>query len=159
MQVVLLESVLELLGHAAVVFGFLHDFADESLLAVQVIVVERFVQVLEHGDPLDDVESVVVVSVIGRPWENINLVQCTLYSLFQTFKNPTPRRILQCKKIQYGCCCGFIFTLGTSNPAFCAAFHYWLQCNQKEYKKLGRTMRLPKTTWWNCKQDPHFRWR
>lgn len=62
-----LESVLELLGHAAVVFGFLHDFADESLLAVQVIVVERFVQVLEHGDPLDDVESVVVVSVIGRP--------------------------------------------------------------------------------------------
>ena len=69
MQVVLLESVLELLGHAAVVFGFLHDFADESLLAVQVVVVERFVQVLEHGDPLDDVESVVVVSVIGRPLE------------------------------------------------------------------------------------------
>jgi len=62
-----LESVLELLGHAAVVFGFLHDFADEPLLAVQVIVVELFVQVLEHGDPLDDVESVVVVSVIGRP--------------------------------------------------------------------------------------------
>jgi len=62
-----LESVLELLGHVAVVFGFLHDFADESLLAVQVVVVERFVQVLEHGDPLDDVESVVVVSVIGRP--------------------------------------------------------------------------------------------
>ena len=63
----LLESVLELLGHAAVVFGFLHDFADEPLLAVQVIVVELFVQVLEHGDPLDDVESVVVISIIGRP--------------------------------------------------------------------------------------------
>jgi len=62
-----LESVLELLGHAAVVFGFLHDFADEPLLAVQVIVVELFVQVLEHGDPLDDVESVVVISIIGRP--------------------------------------------------------------------------------------------
>jgi len=62
-----LESVLELLGHAAVVFGFLHDFADEPLLAVQVIVVELFVQVLEHGDPLDDVKSVVVISIIGRP--------------------------------------------------------------------------------------------
>ena len=63
----LLESVLEFLGHAAVVFGFLHDFADESLLAVQIVVVELFVQVLEHGDPLDDVESVVVISIIGRP--------------------------------------------------------------------------------------------
>jgi len=62
-----LESVLEFLGHAAVVFGFLHDFADEPLLAVQVIVVELFVQVLEHGDPLDDVKSVVVISIIGRP--------------------------------------------------------------------------------------------
>jgi len=62
-----LESVLELLGHVAVVFGFLHDFADEPLLAVQVIVVELFVQVLEHGDPLDDVKSVVVISIIGRP--------------------------------------------------------------------------------------------
>jgi len=62
-----LESALELLGHAAVVFGFPHDFADQPLLAVQVIVVELFVQVLEHGDPLDDVESVVIVSIIGRP--------------------------------------------------------------------------------------------
>ena len=63
----LLESVLELLGHAAVVFGFLHDLTDEPLLAVQIVVVELFVQILEHGDPLDDVESVVVISVIGRP--------------------------------------------------------------------------------------------
>jgi len=62
-----LESVLELLGHAAVVFGFLHDLTDEPLLAVQIVVVELFVQVLEHGDPLDDVKSVVVISVIGRP--------------------------------------------------------------------------------------------
>jgi len=62
-----LESVLELLGHAAVVFGFLHDLTDEPLLAVQIVVVELFVQVLEHGDPLDDVKSVVVISIIGRP--------------------------------------------------------------------------------------------
>jgi len=69
-----LESVLELLGHVAVVFGFLHDFADEPLLAVQVIVVELFVQVLEHGDPLDDVKSVVVISIIGRPILGLLLV-------------------------------------------------------------------------------------
>lgn len=62
----ILESALELLGHGAIVFGFPHDFADESLLAVQVIVVELFVQVLEHGDPLDDVKAVVVITIIGR---------------------------------------------------------------------------------------------
>ena len=60
----LLESALELLGHAAVVFGFPHDFADESLLAVQVIVVEFFIQILEHGDPLDDVHSLVAIGII-----------------------------------------------------------------------------------------------
>jgi len=58
-----LESVLEFLGHGSEVFGFPHDFADESLLAVQVIVVEFFIQILEHGDPLDDVHSLVSISI------------------------------------------------------------------------------------------------
>jgi len=62
-----LESVLEFLGHSSEVFGFPHDFADEPLLAVQVIVVELFVQVLEHGDPLDDVHSLVAISIIVGP--------------------------------------------------------------------------------------------
>jgi len=58
-----LESVLEFLGHGSEVFGFPHDFADESLLAVQVIIVEFFIQILEHGDPLDDVHSLVSISI------------------------------------------------------------------------------------------------
>jgi len=58
-----LESVLEFLGHGSEVFGFPHDFADESLLAVQVIVVKFFIQILEHGDPLDDVHSLVSISI------------------------------------------------------------------------------------------------
>jgi hypothetical protein len=58
-----LESVLEFLGHGSEVFGFPHDFADESLLAVQVIVVEFFIQILEHRDPLDDVHSLVSISI------------------------------------------------------------------------------------------------
>ena len=62
----LLESRFELLGHVAIVFGFPHDLADQPLLAVQVIVVEFLIEVLEHGDPLDDVQTVVVISVIGR---------------------------------------------------------------------------------------------
>jgi hypothetical protein len=53
----LLESGLELLGDVSVELGLPHDLADESLL----------VQVLEHGDPLDDVEGVEVVTVLGRP--------------------------------------------------------------------------------------------
>lgn len=61
-----LESVLELLGHGSVVFGLPHDFADESLLAVEVIVVEVLVQVLEEGDPLDDVQGLEVVALVGR---------------------------------------------------------------------------------------------
>jgi len=61
-----LESRFELLGHVAIVFGFPHDLADQPLLAVQVIVVEFLIEVLEHGDPLDDVQTVVVISVIGR---------------------------------------------------------------------------------------------
>ena len=53
----LLESVLELLGNTSVVFWLLHDFADHSLLAVKIIVVEVLVHVLEDLDPLEDVYS------------------------------------------------------------------------------------------------------
>merc|ERR1711981_99375 len=45
------------------VVEFPHDFADESFLAVQVIVVEFFIQILEHRDPLDDVHSLVSISI------------------------------------------------------------------------------------------------
>jgi len=74
----ILESALEFLSHVSVVFGFPHDLADEPLLAVQVIVVELFVQVLEHGDPLDDVEAVVVISVIGRPILSLLVVRLVI---------------------------------------------------------------------------------
>ena len=47
----LLESSLELLGNSSVESGLLHDLADEPLLAVQVVVVELLVDILEHGDP------------------------------------------------------------------------------------------------------------
>lgn len=46
-----LESSLELLGNSSVESGLLHDLADEPLLAVQVVVVEPLVDILEHGDP------------------------------------------------------------------------------------------------------------
>ena len=53
----LLESVLEFTGNRSVVFWLFHDFADHSLLAVKIIIVEVLVHILEYLDPLEDVDS------------------------------------------------------------------------------------------------------
>jgi len=63
----ILKSRFEFLGHVAKIFRFSHDFTDEPLLAVQIIVVKFFIKVLEHGDPLNDIETIVVISIISRP--------------------------------------------------------------------------------------------
>ena len=63
----LLESRLHLLGDIAEVFLFLQDFTDESLLAFKVIVVKLLVNLLEHGDPLDHVHGIEVISIRSRP--------------------------------------------------------------------------------------------
>ena len=77
----LLESGLELLGNGSVVLGLPHDFADEPLLAVEVVVVELLIEVLEHGDPLDDVEGVEVISILGRPGFRSGLSKKAFFSL------------------------------------------------------------------------------
>lgn len=61
----ILESSLELLGDGAVEGGLLHDLADQPLLAVQVVVVELLVDILEHGDPGDDVQAIEESVVVG----------------------------------------------------------------------------------------------
>jgi len=61
-----LESSLELLGNGSVVVWLAHDLADQPLLAVQVVVVELLVDLLEHGDPGHDVQAI-EESVVGRP--------------------------------------------------------------------------------------------
>jgi len=60
-----LESSLELLGNGSVVLRLPHDLADQPLLAVQVVVVELLIDILEHGDPLDNVHAI-EESVLGR---------------------------------------------------------------------------------------------
>jgi hypothetical protein len=60
----ILESSFEFQGHVSVVFGFPHDFADQSLLAIKIVIVEFFIDILEHGDPLDDVHSLVAIGII-----------------------------------------------------------------------------------------------
>jgi len=66
----ILESSLELLGDGAVEGGLLHDLADQPLLAVQVVVVELLVDLLEHGDPGHDVQAI-EESVVGRPIDTL----------------------------------------------------------------------------------------
>jgi len=59
------ESSLELLGNGSVVLWLPHDLADQPLLAVQIVVVELLIDILEHGDPLDNVHAI-EESVLGR---------------------------------------------------------------------------------------------
>jgi len=61
-----LESSLELLGNGSVVVWLAHDLADQPLLAVQVVVVELLIDILEHGDPLDNVHAL-EEAVLSRP--------------------------------------------------------------------------------------------
>merc|ERR1719322_2241984 len=52
-------------SNGSVVFWFFHDFADHSLLAVKIVVVEVLVHVLEYLDPLEDVDSFPWGIVVG----------------------------------------------------------------------------------------------
>lgn len=69
-----LESSLELLGNGSVVFWLPHDFADELLLAVEVVVVELLIDFLEEGDPLEDVELVAEQTILSRPIFRVSLL-------------------------------------------------------------------------------------
>ena len=69
----LLESRLHLLGNVAEVFLLLQDFTDQPLLAFQVVVVELLINLLEHGDPLDDIHGIEVIAIRSRPDANTNV--------------------------------------------------------------------------------------
>ena len=69
----LLESRLHLLGNVSEVFLLLQDFTDQPLLAFQVVVVELLINLLEHGDPLDDVHGIEVIAIRSRPDRNTNV--------------------------------------------------------------------------------------
>lgn len=62
-----LESGLHLPGNVSEVFLFLENFADESLLAFKVVVVELLIDLLKHGDPLDHVHGIEVIAIGGGP--------------------------------------------------------------------------------------------
>ena len=62
-----LEARLEVPGDVSEVFLLLQDLADQSLLALDVIVVELLVDLLQHGDPLEHVHGVESPSLVAGP--------------------------------------------------------------------------------------------
>ena len=102
----LLESRFEFEGHVSVVFGFFHDFADHSLLAVKIVIVEFLIKVLEHWDPLDDVQTAEVICVIGRPkfsWIKNNFSWCPFDFNFTMRRNLLNwcNLVTNCKKLRF----------------------------------------------------------
>ena len=77
----LLEARLEVPGHISEVVLLLEDLADQSLLALHVIVVELLVDLLQHGDPLKNVHGVESPSLVAGPEGNILTICRTLFRL------------------------------------------------------------------------------
>ena len=67
----LLEARLQVPGNISEVFLLLQNLADQSLLALDVIVVKLLVDLLEHRDPLQDIHGVESPSFVAGSSENI----------------------------------------------------------------------------------------
>merc|ERR1712141_513042 len=62
-----LEARLQVPGNISEVFLLLQDLADQSLLALDVVVVKLLVDFLQHGDPLEHVHGVESPSLVAGP--------------------------------------------------------------------------------------------
>ena len=83
-----LESILEPLGDISEGVLIPEDLADQQLLAVNIVVVELFINLLEHGDPLQNVHGIEVIAEVSGPsMQNTNemickLLVCTFFACF-----------------------------------------------------------------------------
>jgi len=62
-----LESILEPLGDISEGILIPEDLADQQLLAVNIVVVELLINLLEHGDPLQNVHGIEVIAEVSGP--------------------------------------------------------------------------------------------
>ena len=62
-----LESILEPLGDISEGVLIPEDLADQQLLAVNIVVVELLINLLEHGDPLQDVHGIEIIAEVSGP--------------------------------------------------------------------------------------------
>jgi len=62
-----LEARLQVPGDISEVFLLLQNLADQSLLALDVVVVKLLVDLLQHGDPLEHVHGVESPSLVAGP--------------------------------------------------------------------------------------------
>ena len=63
----LLEARLQVPRNISEVFLLLQDLADQSLLALDVVVVKLLVDFLQHGDPLEHIHGVESPSLVAGP--------------------------------------------------------------------------------------------
>ena len=63
----LLKSILQSSGNISKVFLILENLTDQQLLAVNIVVVELLIDLLEHGDPLQDVHGIEVIAEVSGP--------------------------------------------------------------------------------------------
>ena len=62
-----LKARLQVPGDISEVFLLLQDLADQSLLALDIIVVKLLVDILQHGDPLEHGHGVESPSLVAGP--------------------------------------------------------------------------------------------
>lgn len=75
-----LESILEPLGDISEGVLIPEDLADQKLLAVNIVVVELLINLLEHCDPLQNVHGIEVIAEVSRPsMQNTNEMICKLF--------------------------------------------------------------------------------
>ena len=75
-----LESILEPLGDISEGVLIPEDLADQQLLAVNIVVVELLINLLEHGDPLQNVHGIEVIAEVSGPsMQNTNEMICKLF--------------------------------------------------------------------------------
>jgi len=73
-----LESVLEPLGDISEVVLVPENLADEELLAVHIVIIELLINLLEHGDPLQDVHGIEIIAEVSGPGLVLVLVAVVL---------------------------------------------------------------------------------
>ena len=81
-----LESILEPLGDISEGILIPEDLADQQLLAVNIVVVELLINLLEHGDPLQNVHGIEVIAEVSGPsMQNTNDMQVVCVHIFCLF--------------------------------------------------------------------------
>ena len=137
-----LESILEPLGDISEGVLIPEDLADQKLLAVNIVVVELLINLLEHCDPLQNVHGIEVIAEVSRPsMQNTNEMICKLFvcTFFACFaKSETMMKV---GTMQYNILEPDIVCVGESVYVVCS------ECDKAGGGKSGRQEPEPVKGW------------